>query len=117
MIFSCVVSLAGLAGLFAPEKGVAICGFVLAGLGFANIFPLVFFAALERMPERASEISGLMVTAIVGGALLPPIMGLVADHSTVRLGFLIPIAAIVYVSSVALLNRRASESVGMPALN
>ena len=117
LILSCVISLAGLAGLFAPEKCVAICGFALAGLGFANIFPLVFSAALERIPERASEISGLMVTAIVGGAVLPPLMGLVADQSTVRIGFLVPIAAIVYVSAAALLNRRASESVAMPALN
>jgi fucose permease len=117
LILSCVVSLTGLAGLFVPGKSVAICGFVLAGLGFANIFPLVFSTALERMPERASEISGLMVTAIVGGALLPPLMGLVADRSTMRIGFLIPIAAIVYVSAAALLNRRASEFVGMPALN
>jgi MFS transporter, FHS family, L-fucose permease len=117
LILSCIVSLTGLAGLFAPEKGVAICGFVLAGLGFANIFPLVFSAALERMPERASEISGLMVTAIVGGALLPPLMGLVADQSTVRIGFLVPIAAIVYVGAAALLNRYSNESVEMPVLN
>ena len=117
LILSCVISLMGLAGLFAPGKGVAICGFVLVCLGFANIFPLVFSAALERMPERASEISGLMVTAIVGCALLPPLMGLVADQSTVRIGFLVPIAAIVYMGAAALLNRYANESVEMPVLN
>jgi fucose permease len=105
LILSCAVSLAGLSGLFAPVRGITVTGFFLTGLGFANIFPLVFSAALERMPERANEISGLMVTAIVGGALLPPLMGLVADHTTVRIGFLVPIVAIVYVGATALLTR------------
>lgn len=57
-----------------------------------------------------------MVTAIVGGALLPPLMGFVADHSTVQLGFLVPLAAILYVSGIALTNlkggRKAAETEG-----
>ncbi len=111
LVLSCVVSLVGLMGLFMPTKGIAVSAFVLTGLGFANIFPLVFSAALERMPEHGNEISGLMVTAIVGGALLPPLMGVVADHSTVRLGFLVPIAAIMYVGAVALLSGRERGAV------
>ncbi len=111
LVLSCVVSLVGLLGLFMPTKGIAVSAFVLTGLGFANIFPLVFSAALERMPEHGNEISGLMVTAIVGGALLPPLMGVVADHSTVRLGFLVPIAAIMYVGAVALLSGRERGAV------
>jgi len=108
LLLTCISSLVGLLGIFAPFRSVAVAGFVLVGLGFANVFPLLFSAALERMPERANELSGLMVTAIVGGALLPPMMGLVADHSTVRIGFIVPVAAIVYVSAVALMNNRAS---------
>jgi fucose permease len=56
------------------------------------------------MPARANELSGLMVTAIVGGALLPPLMGFVADHATVQISFLVPLAAILYVSGIALTN-------------
>jgi FHS family L-fucose permease-like MFS transporter len=108
---TCAVALCGLASLFVPSRSVAIAGFVLIGLGFANIFPLVFSAALERMPERANEFSALMVTAIVGGAILPPLMGLLADHSTVRTGLLVPIAAILYVTAAALLSGRGVESV------
>ena len=107
---TCAVALCGLASLFVPSRSVAIAGFVLIGLGFANIFPLVFSAALERMPERANEFSALMVTAIVGGAILPPLMGLLADHSTVRTGLLVPIAAILYVTAAALLSGRDVES-------
>jgi fucose permease len=35
--------------------------------------------ALQLRPEKANELSGLMITAIVGGALIPPLMGIVAD--------------------------------------
>jgi len=117
---SCALALVGLVALFVPSRSVAVLGFLLIGFGFANIFPLVFSSALERMPNRVNEISGLMVTAIVGGAILPPLMGIVADHSSVRAGFLVPIAAIAYVAATTLVNQRQagassaspSESVG-----
>ena len=106
---SCAAALVGLLVLFAPARGIAVAGFILAGLGFANIFPLLFSAALERMPAQANEISGLMVTAIVGGAVLPPLMGMVADHTTVRMGFLVPIAAMVYVGATSLIAGNGGE--------
>jgi FHS family L-fucose permease-like MFS transporter len=105
-LVTCGASILGLLGLLAPNATVAAASFVLAGLGFANIFPLVFSLAVESMPARANELSGLMVTAIVGGALLPPLMGFVADHATVQVSFLVPLAAILYVSGIALTNVR-----------
>ena len=64
--------------------------------------------AVEAMPEHTNELAGLMVTAILGGACLPPLMGLVADHSSVRLSFLVPLAAILYIPWTALANRAAA---------
>ncbi len=103
---TCAVSVAGLLGLWLPDRTLAVASFFLVGLGFANIFPLVFSLAVESLPERTNELSGLMVTAIVGGAFLPPIMGFVADHSTVQISFLVPLAAILYVSVTAMRNLR-----------
>lgn len=104
--FSCALALVGLAALFVPSRSIAVVGFVITGLGFANIFPLLFSSALERMPEQVNELSGLMVTAIVGGAILPPLMGIVADHSSVRVGFMIPVAAIAYVAATTFVSHR-----------
>ncbi len=105
-IVTCGLSILGLLGLFAPDRTVAVSSFFLTGLGFANIFPLVFSIAVESMPEHTNELSGLMVTAIVGGAFLPPLMGFVADHSSVLLSFLVPLAAILYITWTALINLR-----------
>ena len=91
-----------------PNQTVAVASFFLVGLGFANIFPLVFSIAVDAMPEHTNELSGLMVTAIVGGAILPPMMGLVADHTTVQLSFLVPLAAILYITWTALMNLKSN---------
>ena len=82
----------------------------------SNIFPLVFAIAVEAMPEHTNELSGLMVTAILGGACLPPLMGLVADHSSVQLSFLVPLAAILYIGWTAFHGRNA-ESAWAPSGN
>ena len=104
-VLTCAASVLGLLGLLIPVATVVGVSFFVVGLGFANIFPLVFSTAVESMPEYTNALSGLMVTAIVGGAFLPPLMGLLSDHSTVQIGFLVPLAGILFVSSTAFLKR------------
>lgn len=104
---TCALSILGLAGLFVPDQTVAVASFFVVGLGFANIFPLVFSIAVDSMPEHANSLSGLMVTAIVGGAILPLLMGLVADASSVQTSFLVPLAAILYITWTSILRPAA----------
>ncbi len=106
-VLTCLVSIAGILGLFVPSEAVAVVSFFLVGLGFANIFPLIFSIVVDRMPEHANALSGLMVTAIVGGAIVPPLMGLVADAvQSVQAAFLVPLAAVVYIGWSALVNAK-----------
>ena len=56
------------------------------------------------MPERTNELSGLMVSAIVGGAILPPLMGLVADAASTPVSFIVPIAAVLYLGWTSVVN-------------
>jgi MFS transporter, FHS family, L-fucose permease len=107
---TCGVSVIGLLCMFVPAKAVAVIGFFVIGFGFANIFPLIFAITVESMPQQANALSGLMITAILGGAILPPIMGFVADrlHST-ELAFLVPFAAILYICFVAVASRKGRQ--------
>ncbi len=103
-----VLSLAGLAGLFMPSKIIATAAFVLVGLGFANIFPLVFSITVDRMPEHANALSGLLVMAICGGAIVPPLMGVLSDSTgSVQSGFLVPLLCIAYITWVGFTTRQA----------
>ncbi|HTL97717.1 MAG TPA: MFS transporter [Holophagaceae bacterium] len=83
----------GRAGAFAAP--------VLAGLGFANIWPLLFAITVERRPERGSELSGLMCMAIAGGAVIPLLMGRIADGAGLRTAFIVPAACFVYLAFLA----------------
>jgi len=98
---SVVLALVGICAVFTGHKAVTFAGIVLVGLGFANIFPLIFSIAVDAMPERSNEISGLMVTAIAGGAVLPPVMGMVADRFGVVAGFAVPLVVLGYIFWVA----------------
>ena len=111
-VVTCVVSILGLLGLFVPSERVVAVSFFIIGLGFANIFPLVFSIAVDSRPEDINPLSGLMVTAIVGGAFLPLLMGLLADASrSAQVGFAVPLAAILYITWVAVANLRKAAQV------
>lgn len=92
-----ILSIVGIILLLYGNQVIAYTGIVFVGLGFANIFPLIFSITIDKFPDRANELSGLMVTAIVGGAFIPPIMGLVADSTNILLGFLVPLICLIYI--------------------
>ncbi|MFO7768025.1 MAG: MFS transporter [bacterium] len=100
-VITSVLATLGVAGLFLPSRGMVIASIFLAGLAFGNIFPLIFSIAIDDMPHRSSELSGLMVMAIVGGAVVPSLMGLVAEAS-VTLTFVIPLAIFIYITILSL---------------
>jgi MFS transporter, FHS family, L-fucose permease len=101
LMFSIVLSVFGMLMLFFGSQYFAFTGIVLIGLGFSNIFPLIFSITVDAMPGRTNELSGLMVTAIVGGAVIPPITGAVADFD-VQLAFLVPAFCVFYIFILAL---------------
>ena len=51
----------------------------IIGLMVANVFSIIFSAALRLRPDRANEISGLLIMGIAGGVVIPLIMGIVSD--------------------------------------
>lgn len=104
LVITVLVSMLGILGMFTGIESLAVISILVIGLGFANIFPLIFSITVDHMPERTNELSGLMISAIVGGAILPPVMGLVADMANMTIGFFIPLAGIFYIGFVALKN-------------
>ncbi len=73
----------------------------IVSLGISNIFPLIFSIAVVKMPERSNEISGLMMMAISGGAIIPFFVGLAMD-SWLTGGILVMMASAVYLLFIGL---------------
>jgi len=74
----------------------------LIGLAVANIWPLVFSIAVEKYPDRNNEISGLMMMAISGGAVIPLLVGYLSDVSSIAVGMSVLIACMVYLAAVSI---------------
>lgn len=110
LLISAVLSIIGICLLFLNIQIIAFAGVILVGLGFSNIFPLIFSITIDKNPEKSNEISSLMVTAIVGGAFIPPLTGLFADKFGIVLCFLVPLICIVYILSIAIYNKNLKAS-------
>jgi len=108
--WSALLGLAGLGLLLVGSRTAALSGIVLCGLGFANIWPLVFSLTIESRPDRSGALSGLMCMAIFGGATLPALMGVAADRMGVVSAFLVPLACFAYLTALAFLGRRSAAS-------
>jgi len=67
---------------------------LFTSIGWPNIFSL----ALDRMGVYKSQISSLLVMGVVGGAILPEILGRVADVWNLQVSFIVPLIAYAYVA-------------------
>ena len=105
---SALLGLVGVLLLTAGSPILAIVGVILGGLGFANIWPLLFSITVEEKPEAANELSGLMCMAISGGALIPLVMGKMVDMNMKTISFIVPAVCFGY---LLLLSLRKSKVV------
>jgi fucose permease len=61
-------------------------------------FPTIFALGIFGLGARAKRASSYIVMAIVGGALLPKLMGAVADHYNMSRGFIVPLVCFVFIA-------------------
>lgn len=103
LILSALITLLTLlAYIVSPGKGIALALMFAIGLGTANIFPLIFSITIDKFKDRANEISGLMIMAVSGGAFIPPIIGKVADLTSIWAGMFVLVACAVYLLGLSL---------------
>ena len=74
----------------------------LLGIGLFNslMFPTIFTLSIRGLGKYTEQASGLLCTAIVGGALLPLLFAAIADgtHGNLKLAMIVPIVCYVYIS-------------------
>jgi MFS transporter, FHS family, L-fucose permease len=77
--------------IFVPGKLVIFILLGVIGFTVANIFPIIFGKAIQSRPDKANEISGLMITGVFGAAVIPFFMGLLSDAMGSQVGSVIVI--------------------------
>lgn len=65
--------------IFAQDKVLIFTLYGIIGFTISNVFPIIFGMAIRKRPDKANEISGLMITGVFGGAVIPFFMGLLSD--------------------------------------
>lgn len=75
----------------------AIGAALAVGLCNSIMFPTIFALAIAELGPRTGEGSGLLCMAIVGGAIVPVIMGFAADHIGLTQAFLVPLVCYLYI--------------------
>lgn len=87
-IFSVVLMALAMAGMFLgtstgfPDevsKAILYTAIAMVGFGNSNAFSLVFAQALQAMPDKKNEVSGLMIMGLFGGTIFPLAMGICSD--------------------------------------
>ena len=77
---SVLLALASLIGiLFARNLTLILVLVALFGLGYSNLFSIVFSTSMLRVPDRANEVSSLLIVGVCGGGIIPPILGIITD--------------------------------------
>ncbi|BEG61262.1 MFS transporter [Coprobacter fastidiosus] len=75
-----LIAILGMLALFFVNDLMLIYTMIgLVGFVCSSIFSVIYSMALQSRPDKANEISGLMITGVFGGAIVPPLMGYATD--------------------------------------
>ncbi len=74
--------------------------YTMIAVGFCNsiMFPVIFTQAIRGFDNSVEKASGLLATAILGGAIIPPITGMIADNNGLRIAFILPAFCYAYIA-------------------
>ncbi len=87
--------------LFTTDVTLMMLILFVVGLTCANVFPIIFSQAIQSKPEQANEISALMIMGVAGGAILPMVMGIMADVYNQWVSLLVPLFSLIYILIVS----------------
>ncbi|MEG1680188.1 MAG: L-fucose:H+ symporter permease [Stenotrophomonas sp.] len=106
-----VINVGLLALTMATEGQVALYSIVAIGLFNSIMFPTIFALGIERLGPLTNKASSLLIMAIVGGAVVPFLQGMLADRIGVHHSFVLPLLCYGYIIFYGLVGSRASTGV------
>lgn len=90
-------------GITAPGL-VSVLAIVLVGFFNSIMFPTIFALSLKNLGDLTKRGSSLLVMSIIGGGLIPAVMGRISDAANIRTAFLVPMVCYAYVIYFALVG-------------
>ncbi len=95
--------------IISTQTSGALSGYSLLAVGLTNaiMFPTIFTLACEKLGPRAADGSGIINVAIVGGAIIPLITGMIADATgSLALAFVLPMICYAVIAGFGVFARK-----------
>ena len=90
---------------------IAIGTLVLCGFFNSVMFPNIFTLGIAGLGPMTSKGSGLIMSAVVGGAIIPPLIGKLADHVGIQYSFVIPVICYLYIAYYGMWGSKPTRTV------
>ncbi len=84
----------------------AMWSILLVGFFNSTMFPSIFTLSIEGLGPLTDKGSAVLVCAIVGGAVIPKLQGVLADHIGIHYAFILPALCYLYIASFAFRNNK-----------
>ena len=91
---------------------VAIWSLVLCGLANSIMYPTIFALGIAELGPLTSEGSGVITIGNVGGAVIPPLFGFLADKIGIQYAFVLPIICYIFIAYYGLSGYKPTRAAG-----
>lgn len=93
-----------LISLFGPLK-VSLFSFPLIGFFISTMWSIIISLALNSMSKNHGAFSGILVSGIIGGAVFPLIIGILADFAGLKVGMTLLLIPLLFILSIGFWSR------------
>ncbi|WP_027449951.1 MFS transporter [Xylanibacter brevis] len=83
----------------------------IGAVGFfaSSVFSIIYSMALQAKPDKANQISGLMITAVAGGGVVTPVIGFAIGTVGIVGGIMVTLCCVLYLTYCAFFVKSASS--------
>lgn len=101
LLYCAVGATLAMAVLLSGAGVAGVAAFMLCCLCESIMFPTIFALALKGVGQHTKRASSFLIMSIVGGAIAPVLMGLIADHASMAMAFIVPLCCFVVIAAYA----------------
>lgn len=101
LLYCAVGATLAMAVLLSGAGVAGVAAFMLCYLCESIMFPTIFALALKGVGQHTKRASSFLIMSIVGGAIAPMLMGLIADHASMAMAFIVPLCCFVVIAAYA----------------
>lgn len=101
LLYCAVGATLAMAVLLSGAGVAGVAAFMLCYLCESIMFPTIFALSLKGVGQHTKRASSFLIMSIVGGAIAPVLMGLIADHASMAMAFIVPLCCFVVIAAYA----------------